>query len=440
MGRADEMSRALAAATREEPEALARLGGSRSPPGRLLGNGDFLTLVTEAGTGGAWLGSLALTRWRGDRVEDGDGCFVYVRETDGRFTSIGARPAAGRPERYETAHGPGWLAITREERGLESAMEIWVDARLACECRRITLRNRSPRPRAIEITTWVEVALDDARGFEAHPAYSRLFLQTEAVAGAGMLLARRRARAPDATSPWLGHALLGPGVAEFETDRARFVGRGRDAAQPRALVTPGPLSGTAGSVLDPVLCVRRNVTIAPGAAEEFVFVLAAALSREGTIAILERMRDSAAVRASREAAEAAARERARRHGLDEGEALELERLGAALRYGDPRLLPARANGAGAPAPQAPARLAHPAGAPLVLIEDADRGPAWKQARAAWGYWRDLGMWTAVIGLGRGASPSTGNGAGKEEPALVARATLTATERRALVNVRKYGDE
>jgi len=46
---------------------------SPSPPGRLLGHGGFLTLLTAAGTGGSWFGKEALTRWRGDRVADGDG-------------------------------------------------------------------------------------------------------------------------------------------------------------------------------------------------------------------------------------------------------------------------------------------------------------------------------------------------------------------------------
>ena len=142
---------------------------------------------------------------------------------------------------------------------------------------------------------------------------------------------------PHGVRPWLAHALLGPGSVEFETDRCRFLGRGRDSGRPRALVAPGPLSGAQGSVLDPVLCLRRRVTLAPRAHQEFVFALAAAPDREDAVARLARLHDPAAIRASRAAAEANARERARRHGLTAGEAMELERIGAALAYGDPRL-------------------------------------------------------------------------------------------------------
>jgi len=422
------MSRA-SSQTREAPQALARPGASHSPLGRLLGNGSFLTLATEAGTGGTWLGSVALTRWRGDRVEDLDGGFVYLRDPDGTFGSIGRRPAGRAAARYEVEHGPGWLLIVREERGVEARMETWVDAQSACEHRRVTLRNLTSRPRPIEITTWVEVALDRAPAFEAHPAFSRLFLQTEALPHEGLLLARRRPREPGAHPPWLGHALFGPGTVELETDRARFVGRGRDAARPRALVTAEPLSGTTGSVLDPVLCLRRSVTIAPGATEEFLIGLAAAADREGTIALLRRLSDPAGVRASRAAAEAAARERMRRHGLADEEALEIERIAVAMLYRDPLLTASPANGSEGTRARPVSRAAR-SGAPLVLVDDADRTPMWKKACAAWRYWRELGLETRVIGLAR-QTPPDGNGADAGAPRLIARSALGGPERRAL---------
>src|SRR5439155_568091 len=134
-----------------------------SPPGRLLGNGRFLALATEAGTGGAWLEACALSRWRGDRVEDPDGCFVYLRDDDGRFWSAGLRPVAGSPERYEVENEPGRLGILREEHGLEARMETWVDAGVDLECRRLVLRNVSARSRTIEVTTWIAVVPDTAR-------------------------------------------------------------------------------------------------------------------------------------------------------------------------------------------------------------------------------------------------------------------------------------
>ena len=49
----------------------------------------------------------------------------------------------------------------------------------------------------------------------------------------------------------------------FETDRARFVGRGRTSPRPQALTEPGPLSGSEGSVLDPIVAIRQAVILEP---------------------------------------------------------------------------------------------------------------------------------------------------------------------------------
>src|SRR5439155_568095 len=139
----------------------------------------------------------------------------------------------------------------------------------------------------------------------------------------------------------------------------------------------------------------------PRAHQEFVFALAAAPDREDAVARLARLHDPQAIRASRAAAEANTRERARRHGLTAGEAMELERIGAALAYGDPRLAALPGREPGAPSvPPADTGLALPPGIPLVLVEDADRAGLWKQAEAAWAYWRDLGFTTALIGIAR----------------------------------------
>jgi cyclic beta-1,2-glucan synthetase len=374
--------------------------------------------VTEAGTGGAWLGPCALTRWRGDRTEDPDGWFVYLRDGEGAFWSAGLRPVQGAPERYEVEHGPGWVATTRVERGIEARMEAWVDPEDALEFRLVTLRNRSGRARAIEITTRVEVALDDAAAFEAHPAFSRLFLETEAIPGAGILLAHRRPRDPRATRPWLGHALFGPGALEHETDRGRFLGRGRDATRPRALTASAPLSGTAGRVLDPVLCLRRRIRLEEDAEAQFVLLLAAAEEREGVVALLERRGGPEDARTSLAAAETAARARFRRHGVSAEQALDLERLGAALWYGDPRLAPPPGGVSRSPAP--PRATDGPApGVPRVLVLGAGRGPLWERAQVATAYWRDLGFESALIGpaaRGGAGSPRAGRRRAASRPA------------------------
>src|SRR5208283_4117867 len=84
----------------------------------------------------------------------------------------------------------------------------------------------------IDLTSYAEVVLGSAAADSAHPAFSKMFVQTEFVAGGGTLLATRRSREPAEPQAWLFHfsTLEGKAVGDlqFETDRARFLGRGRE--------------------------------------------------------------------------------------------------------------------------------------------------------------------------------------------------------------------
>ena len=59
------------------------------------------------------------------------------------------------------------------------------------------------------------------------------------------------------------------GPLEWETDRARFIGRGRTLQNPIAL-DGRPLSGTTGFVLDPILSLRQRVRLVAGRVGAFV--------------------------------------------------------------------------------------------------------------------------------------------------------------------------
>ena len=122
----------------------------------------------------------------------------------------------------------------------------------------------------------------------SHPAFSKLFVETAWDDAVGALLAHRRPRSSGERTGWMVHGLAGPGAPELETDRARFVGRGRSLARPRALESMARLSGTVGNVLDPVLALRRTMELAPGAGATFVAALGAAAEAAAALALAAR--------------------------------------------------------------------------------------------------------------------------------------------------------
>ncbi|MGH7726785.1 MAG: GH36-type glycosyl hydrolase domain-containing protein [Candidatus Eiseniibacteriota bacterium] len=275
--------------------------GVRAPTGAFLTNGRWTTFITASGLSATWLGDVALTRFRPDPIESHDGIHFYLRDIETREMDSATFEPVRRPaERDEFVLGgaDGRAAVIRRERGgLASELAIEVDSEQLVERRRLTLTNTGAKARRLEVAAALEVVLLEAAADAAHPAFAKLFVQTEWVADREILVARRRPRSATERHPWLACALVastGPDAragavapwtagVEWETDRARFLGRGGSPGRPDALVSGEPLSGTVGSVLDPVFCLRRRVVLEPGRSASIALVVAAGDTREKAI-------------------------------------------------------------------------------------------------------------------------------------------------------------
>jgi len=73
-----------------------------------------------------------------------------------------------------------------------------------------------------------------------------------------------------------------------ETDRARFIGRGRTPVNPRAMGDVSPLSNTVGSVLDPVVSLRRTFGLAPNQTVCVDFLLGMTETRDAALALVDK--------------------------------------------------------------------------------------------------------------------------------------------------------
>ncbi|HYN77824.1 MAG TPA: glycosyl transferase, partial [Lamprocystis sp. (in: g-proteobacteria)] len=259
-----------------------------APPIHTLSNGRYEVLISATGAGQSACNGVALTRGRADPVQDDLGSFLYLRDLDdGRFWSMGYQPTRTPTAVYQTADQDGCFVLEREDHGIAAQLTVSVDAAADLERRRLILTNHSGRSRRIEVTSYLEVVLFPADADAAHPAFAKLFVQTERDAATGALLARRRPRAEGEHWPWLVHALVGVPVDQWETDRLRFLGRGRTAAAPLALVDLTPLSGTVGNVLDPIMSLRTALTIPAGGSIEVLFLTGAAPDRAAALRLLD---------------------------------------------------------------------------------------------------------------------------------------------------------
>ncbi|MBF0105549.1 MAG: cyclic beta 1-2 glucan synthetase, partial [Deltaproteobacteria bacterium] len=265
-----------------------------TPDVHLLGNGNYHVMITSAGSGYSTWKDLMVTRWREDRVRDSYGYFIYIKDTkNSESWSVGFQPLLKKSEEYEVIFTEGRAEIRRSDKGLASHLEIAVSPDDDAELRRLSLSNHGDEIRVVEITTYAEVVLAPAAADLSHPAFSNLFVETEIVDHQKGLLCRRRTREPGKISPWLYHTMVVHGgsavSAGIETDRARFIGRNRDLTSPAALTDP--LTNSAGAVLDPVISIRKRVTILPGSTVVIDCILGISEERDAAIALIYRFEE-----------------------------------------------------------------------------------------------------------------------------------------------------
>jgi cyclic beta-1,2-glucan synthetase len=375
------------------------------PRTHLLSSGQYSVMVTNAGSGWSVGRGLDVTRWREDRTCDARGQFYYVRDLrSGQTWSAAYQPLRREAEEYEVVYSTDKAEFRRMEFGIETHLEVTVSPETHAEIRRLTLHNLTGRPRDLEVTSYAEVVLGPHGADLAHPAFGKLFLETEFVAGAGALLLRRRPRAAGEKPVWCLHVLAvdapsGAGEVQYETDRARFLGRGRTPANPAALEPGTTLSGTTGPVLDPIFSLRQRVRVP---AESFVilaFTTALAETRDEALALADHYHDFHGVTRAFELAWAHTQVELRHLRLTAPDAHLYQRLAAHVIYSGSALrAPAAVLAANTQGQAGLWRNGISGDNPIVLavVSEPEHLPLVRQLFSAHAYWRLKGLTVDLV--------------------------------------------
>ena len=315
-----------------------------TPSTQLLSNGAYNVMLTTAGSGYSNCEDIAVTRWREDVTRDNWGAFIYLRDVrSGMVWSAGHQPVKRRPQAYTVAFSEDKADFRRIDAGISTRMEVVVSAEDNAEVRRISLTNHSTRTREIELTSYAEVVLNAPGADAAHQAFSNLFIETEFIPGENAILAHRRRRSSEERPIWGIHVVVvesgSVGAIQYETDRGRFLGRGRTASNPIAVMEDRPLSNTTGAVLDPVFSLRRRVRIGPNQTVSCSFSTAVAHSREEAFALADKYHDPNIFERELRLAWTKAQVEMSHLKIDSEEAHLFQRLAARIIYSDPSLRP-----------------------------------------------------------------------------------------------------
>ncbi len=266
------------------------------PEVHLLSNSKYQVVVTNAGGGYSCWKDLAVTRWREDATRDNWGMFCYIKDIEnGDFWSNTFQPTLKPYKTYEAVFSMGHAEFRRRDNGIETYTEIVVSPEDDIEMRRLRITNRTSARRVIEVTSYAEVVLAPLSADMSHPSFSNLFVQTEILQGQGAIICTRRPRASNEQPPWMFHLMTVNGADSeavwYETDRMKFIGRGNTVANPQAMEDGNTLSGSEGSVLDPIVAIRYRIVLKPNQVITIDMVLGIADTREVCTGMMEKYKD-----------------------------------------------------------------------------------------------------------------------------------------------------
>jgi len=364
-------------------------------------NGRYTVYITNRGSGYSAWQDVALTRWRADATLDSWGTWIYVQEhtQDDRPKhapwSATAQPIGVQPESYEVIFHTHQVEFRRREHGVSLRMEVTVSPDDDVELRRIALTNHSDQTRRFTLTSYGEVSLAPPSAERRHPAFNKLFVESEYLSDLNCLLFRRRPRSAEEKPVWLAHSLVmeqGKAIAQgYESDRARFLGRGHTPRSPLALSRAPGDDGTTGATLDPIMSLAQTLDVPPHSTAELAYITVAARSSREALSLIRQYRAWPTVTRAFNQARARCELELHRLDLDASDVAGIQRLLSALLYpnaalrADPVILMANTQGQPALWPYA---ISGDYPILLVRIYEEDEIDLVRQALQAHVYWRN----------------------------------------------------
>ncbi len=303
----------------------------------VLSQGDTSLLITNTGAGYSQWREFALTRWQVDTSLDGWGTWIYVQDREnGALWSATCQPLGVLNDQEEVLFYPHKVEFLRSDNGISMRTGVTVSTD-GVEIRRVNLLNESDRPRHLELTSYAEVVLAEQAADRRHPAFNKLFIESEYLPNENALLYQRRPRSADEKPVVLIHAILieagRTATREYESSRAKFLGRYRTVRDPVGIqsdMLAGP--DAAGGTLDPVFSLAQEIDLKPHAKTRVSFLTLAAPTRAEALAKLSKYRTGQDVHLAFENARSSTERQLLDLGLN-GYALEnIQRILSALLY------------------------------------------------------------------------------------------------------------
>jgi cyclic beta-1,2-glucan synthetase len=307
------------------------------PQVHILGSGNYNLMITSGGGGFSQLEEFALTRWHADSTLDDWGNWIYIKDMErGNFWSAACQPVGCVSDSQQVTFFPHKVEFHRWDNDISLHVDITV-GREDIEIRRVNIHNDSDYPRRLKVFSYGEVVLAQPSTDRRHPAFNKLFIESEFLVEQKALVFSRRPRSANENLIFLVHALIGdPGSQseiEYESDRAKFLGRGRTFGSPGIMDIPeSRLSKSIGETLDPIFSLAQQVYLKPHSRAQLVFLTLAAKSKSILMERLERYSTTAMINRTFDEARAYSEIELSKVGMTPDKLEEVQQLLSALLF------------------------------------------------------------------------------------------------------------
>jgi len=258
------------------------------PAANYLSNNKYSLMVTSDGDGFSDYMGMMLYRWRAD-VYANTGSYIYIKELkEGRLWSAAYHPTKAEPDEYQAIFSPHEAEFRRRDGEISTYTQVTVSPSHNLEIRKVTFTNHGKTEKQLEVTSYLEVVGDRYMAELSHPAFNKLFIESEFLTDGCVFLSRRR-NTGGKPNPYIMH-MAKSGIKnfnryEYENDRLRFIGRNNTLQNPSAIMENRSLSNRAGFSNDPIMSLRVQLNLGPEETTSVSFITGVCESREEAVKI-----------------------------------------------------------------------------------------------------------------------------------------------------------
>ncbi|HWT26974.1 MAG TPA: glucoamylase family protein, partial [Mobilitalea sp.] len=262
------------------------------PVTNYLSNNKYSLMITSDGDGFSSYQNMMLYRWRADLYAN-TGNYIYIKDMNtGAYWSATYHPAKTEPEDYHVIFSPHQAEFRRIDEDISSYTVVSLSPDHDIEIRKVTLTNHGATAKHMQITSYMEVVGDSFLAELSHPAFNKLFIESEFLEDQTMFLSKRRS-SKGGESPYLLHMVKSGAKlmkkVEFENDRLKFIGRNNTLENPAAVVHSITLSNHSGFCNDPIMSLRADISVGAGESACIAFITGICSSREEAVKIGEEL-------------------------------------------------------------------------------------------------------------------------------------------------------